>query len=240
MKGPLVTSPSHLSDNLELLAHETSLLLQTAGTLDDHSVRAGSLCEGWTRAHVLSHLARNADALANLVSWASTGIPVAMYASPESREADIQDGSTREASEILTDLTESAARFASAARGLAGPPEDVEVEMRHGRRVPGGVLPTLRLQEVVFHHADLDAGYTFADTDPGFVRRAIGNAAERMRAGSPGLSVLLVGDDAQSWKLAEGTQHVTGTNAALLSWLARGNAGGVTSEQPLPQLPAWG
>ena len=235
-----MTSPAHLSDNLELLAHETSLLLQTAGTLDDQAIRADSLCQGWTRAHVLSHIARNADALANLVSWAITGIPVAMYASPESREADIQEGSTRGAREILTDLSESAARFASAAPRLAGPPEQVEVEMRHGRTVPGSRLPTLRLMEVVFHHADLDAGYTFADADPGFVRRAIGNAAERMRSGSPGLSVLLVGDDAQSWKLGEGAQEVAGTNAALLSWLARGHDGGVTSEQPLPQLPAWG
>ncbi len=235
-----MTSPSHLSDNLELLAHETGLLLRTAGTLDDETIRADSLCEGWTRAHVLSHLARNADGLANLVSWAVTGIPAAMYASPESREADIQHGSTRSALEMLTDLTESAARFASVAPGLAGPPEQVQVAMRTGRTVPGGRLPTLRLLEVVFHHVDLDAGYTFADTDPGFVRRAIGSAAERMSSGSPGLSVLLRGDDGQSWKLAEGSQGVAGTNAALLSWLARGNAGGVTSEQPLPQLPAWG
>ena len=61
-----------------------------------------------------------------------------------------------------------------------------------------------------------------------------------MRSASPGLDVLLRGDDAQSWKLGEGAQEVTGTNAALLSWLARGNDGGVTSEQPLPRMPAWG
>jgi maleylpyruvate isomerase len=58
-----MSTSSHLSDNLTLLAHETGLLIRTAAGLDDGTVRAPSLCEGWTRAHVLSHIARNADAL---------------------------------------------------------------------------------------------------------------------------------------------------------------------------------
>ena len=231
---------SHLSDNLALLAHETALLVGTASSLDDRSIRAPSLCQGWTRAHVLSHLARNADGLGNLVSWAITGTPVAMYESPEARDADISAGSTRGAQEILTDLTESAARFASAATGLAGPPEQAEVEMRTGRRVLGGQLPTLRLLEVVFHHVDLFAGYTFADADPGFVRRAIDNAVGRMKVSSQEPDVLLSSDVGDTWSLGEGTQEITGTNAALLLWLTRGDGTGVSSQGALPELPAWG
>jgi maleylpyruvate isomerase len=231
---------SHLSDNLALLAHETSLLVGTASGLDDRSIRAPSLCEGWRRAHVLSHLARNADGLTNLVSWAVTGTPLAMYESPQARDADIAAGSTRGAGEILTDITGSAQRFAAAAAGLAGPPEQVEVEMRTGRRVLGGQLPTLRLLEVVFHHVDLDSGYTFADADPGFVRRAIANAVRRMSSGSKPPSVLLRGDGGDTWSLADGAQEVTGTNAAILLWLARGDGGGVSGKEDLPVLPAWG
>ncbi|MBE3073995.1 MAG: maleylpyruvate isomerase family mycothiol-dependent enzyme, partial [Actinobacteria bacterium] len=118
-----MNTSSHLSDNLALLAHETSLLMRTAAGLDDESVQVASLCEGWTRAHVLSHIARNADALGNLVSWAITGTPRAMYDSPEARDADIAAGSTRGVQEIFTDLEDSAARFATAATGLAGAPE---------------------------------------------------------------------------------------------------------------------
>ena len=235
-----MTATSHLSDNLALLTHETSLLVETAARFDDRTIRAPSLCEGWRRAHVLSHLARNADGLGNLVSWAVTGTPVAMYESPQARDADIAAGSTRSAREILIDLTESAARFGSAAPGLAGPPERVEVEMRTGRRVLGGQLPTLRLLEVVFHHVDLNAGYTFADTDPGFVRRAIGNAVGRMNGGSQVPSVRLSSDNGDTWSLGEGAQEVTGTNAALLLWLARGDGAGVSSKEELPALPAWG
>jgi len=231
---------SHLSDNLALLAHETALLVGTASSLDDRSIRAPSLCQGWRRAHVLSHLARNADGLGNLVSWAITGTPVAMYESPEARDADITAGSTRGAQEILTDLTESAERFASAAPGLAGPPEQAEVEMRTGRRVLGGQLPTLRLLEVVFHHVDLFAGYTFADADPGFVRRAIDNAVGRMKVSSQEPDVLLSSDGGDTWSLGEGTQEITGTNAALLLWLTRGDGSGVSSQGALPELPAWG
>jgi len=235
-----VTASSHLLDNLRLLAHETSLLVATAATFDDQSIQAASRCQGWTRAHVLSHIARNADALGKLVSWAITGTPVAMYESPQARDADIEAGSGRRAQEIFTDVEESAARFAAAATGLAGPPEQVEVEMREGRRVLGGQLPTLRLLEVVIHHVDLNAGYTFADADPGFVRRAISNAVQRMSRSGQVPAVTLHSDTGDTWSMAEGTQEVTGTNAAILLWLARGDGTGVRSRQALPELPAWG
>ena len=235
-----MTGSSHLSDNLALLAHETALLVATATGLNDETLRAASRCQGWTRGHVLSHIARNADALGNLVSWAITGMPVAMYSSAHAREADIDAGSTRSAKEILTDLSESAARFASAARGLAGPPEHFEVEMRAGRRVLGGQLPTLRLLEVVFHHVDLDAGYTFANADPGFVRRAIANAVQRMSTRDRVPAVSLRGDNDDTWTMGAGTQEVTGTNAELLLWLGRGDDAGVSSDDALPELPAWG
>jgi maleylpyruvate isomerase len=236
-----MSGSSHLSDNLGLLAHETGLLLASAGSLDDESIRAASLCQGWSRAHVLTHLARNADALGNLVSWAVTGTPKAMYASEDARDGEIESGSTRSAPEIVADLEEATARFASAAAGLTGSPEDVKVEMRAGRTVRGGQLPTLRLLEVVFHHVDLDAGYTFADADPGFVSRAISNAVDRFRTrGGPLPSLTLHGDDDKSWSLGEGAQDVYGTNAALLLWLARGLDSGVSSKTALPTMPAWG
>ena len=112
--------------------------------------------------------------------------------------------------------------------------------MRGGRVVRGAQLPTLRLMEVVFHHVDLDAGYTFADADPGFVKRAITIAVERFRTRGEELSIALHGDEDGTWTLGDGAQHVSGTNAALLTWLARGQGHGLTSAAPLPVLPSWG
>lgn len=235
-----MNTSSHLSENLALLAHETTALVRTASGLDDDTLRGASLCEGWTRGHVLTHIARNADALGNLVSWAITGSPRAMYASPEARDADISIGSSRGAQVILSDLEDSAARFADAATGLSGAPEQVEVEMRHGRMVLGSQLPSLRLMEVVIHHVDLDAGYTFADSDPGFVRRAVANSVERMKASGQAPSVTLRSDEGDSWTIGDGSQVVTGRHAALLSWLTRGRVAGLSSDAPLPALPSWG
>jgi len=235
-----MNTSSHLSENLALLAHETTALVRTASGLDDDALRGASLCEGWTHGHVLTHIARNADALGNLVSWAITGSPRAMYASPEARDEDISIGSSRGAQVILSDLEDSAARFADAAAGLSGAPEQVEVEMRHGRKVLGSQLPSLRLMEVVIHHGDLDAGYTFADSDPGFVRRAVANSVERMKAGGQAPSVTLRSDEGDIWTIGDGSQVVTGCNAALLSWLTRGRGAGLSSDAPLPVMPSWG
>ena len=231
---------SHLADNLELLRVETARLLRTAAGLDEVSVREPSLCAGWSRAHVLSHIARNADGLGHLVHWAVTGEPTPMYASPQARDADIEDGSRRSLSEILADLEVSAGRFAGAAPALAGAPEEAEVEMRGGVRVRGGALPTLRLREVVFHHVDLDAGYGFADADPGFVHRSLDNAVERLRASGSGLGLELGSEEGETWTVGDGGQRIRGTRAALLTWLARGVDLGLVSDRPVPAPPSWG
>ena len=52
------------ADPLVLIAEvdrATARLLATARTLDDDAVRAPSPLPGWTRGHVLTHVARNAD-----------------------------------------------------------------------------------------------------------------------------------------------------------------------------------
>src|SRR5947209_4673969 len=55
--------------------HEsTDRLLVSLDKLDDDAVGEPSLLPGWTRGHVLAHLARNADALVNLLTWARTGV----------------------------------------------------------------------------------------------------------------------------------------------------------------------
>jgi maleylpyruvate isomerase len=233
-------STSHLLDNLELMQAETLALLSTAATLDDASITAPSLCEGWTRAHVVTHIARNADAICNLVHWATTGEPTPMYASPESRDADIAEGARRPAADQVADLVTSAARLAEMAPSLAGAPEDREVEMRGGRVVPGRDLPTLRLREVVFHHVDLDLGYTFADADAGFVERTLRRAVATLADSPAAPSLRLRSEEGDVWSVGDGATYVTGTRAGLLLWLARGRPDGVSSDGSLPPVPPWG
>src|SRR4029077_20917204 len=77
------------------IGEATDRLLASAGALTDTGVREPSLLPGWTRGHVLTHIARNADGLGNLLRWARTGITTPMYASREARRAGIGAGGRR-------------------------------------------------------------------------------------------------------------------------------------------------
>ncbi len=59
----------------------TSRLLRTAASFDAADLAAASLLPGWTRGHVLAHVARNADGFVNLLTAARTGEALPMYAS---------------------------------------------------------------------------------------------------------------------------------------------------------------
>ncbi|HZC40516.1 MAG TPA: maleylpyruvate isomerase N-terminal domain-containing protein, partial [Streptosporangiaceae bacterium] len=79
-----------ISSELAGIQHATGRLLDTIAGLTEAQARAPSLLPGWTRAHVLTHIARNADGLANLLRWARTGTQTPMYASAGARDADIE------------------------------------------------------------------------------------------------------------------------------------------------------
>src|SRR5215470_2987098 len=125
---------NEVNHSLDRLAAATDRVLATATALSDAEAREPSLLPGWSRGHVLTHVARNADGLGNLLQWARTGVETPMYASAESRSADIEAGAGRPAADLATDVRESAAAFAAEAasmpedawagqvRALSGPP----------------------------------------------------------------------------------------------------------------------
>ena len=226
-------------DVIDLVDSRIRELLLDLDGLDDSDMRAPSLLPGWTRGHVITHLARNADALVRLLTWARTGEETEMYASPEQRAADIEDGASRTAEALLDDLTEASLRWVVAARGL---PEDAwssVVTARAGRRVPGSWLPVMRATEVVLHHYDLDLGYTPDRWPPGWVSLVMHDACRDLseRAGEPLAlravdSGLGVGDG--------GGRTVSGTQADLLAWVVRRVVGpSLTTTGDLPELAPW-
>src|ERR1700722_12377718 len=64
------TTKRELSDQVDAA---TQRLLDDARTLSEADLRAASLLPGWTRAHVLAHVARGADAMRNLLIGARSG-----------------------------------------------------------------------------------------------------------------------------------------------------------------------
>lgn len=145
---------------LAALTESTAHLIISAEGLDDEAVREPSLLPDWTRAHVLTHAARNADALRNLLTWAATGERADMYPSLTLRDQAIQDGARRTAAELAADLREACEKFAETAARLDPEHWAATVYRRKGGPQQASRIPWWRLEEVLIHHSDLDAGFT--------------------------------------------------------------------------------
>jgi maleylpyruvate isomerase len=225
----------------------TQRLVRTAEQLDDDTVRWPSLCEGWTRAHVLTHVARGADALTNLLTWASTGTETPMYESAEARVADIEAGALRRLEELLTDVRESAARFGSAISQV--PEEGWEFQVRTGPAAAGSPVPArravwLRLRELELHHVDLAAGYSPQDWPPQFVARALRESLRAVGRGGEVPSFTAVVDGRPERVGSGGGATVRGPAPAVLAWLTGRSTGVDLQVEPdgaLPDIPpaAW-
>jgi maleylpyruvate isomerase len=235
--------------DLDLIARETDRLLESAHVLADQDVRQPSRCPGWSRAHVLTHIARNADGLRNVLLAAMNGGDGAFYESQAARNADIEAGSGRTAAELEADLETSADRLLEALAETPVEALDVRVprlkvndDPDHQFTIPARKVTDLRLREVVYHHIDLDTGYSFAMATPSWVVREIAESARRFTDGPP---VLVDAGEAGSWRYgpAEGEAvRVTGSPAELLGWITgrEGGAGLTSSSGELPDLGPWG
>lgn len=238
-----MTLPQYLSVDRALarLDEADTALAATMAKLDEDSLRGPSLLPGWTRAHVLAHVARNADALQHLLGWACTGREVPAYASAEQREADIEAGAKGSLGRLRADVTTSSAAFRQRAEHLRGRTDLVDVRTGSTKvLMAGNQVPWIRLREVTIHHVDLDLGFTFKDSATEVVHAAIVEAADRLngRVGCP--PVTLLPSDGRKVNLGTGGQAVHGTTGRILLWLTRGIDRGLESSKPLPTLPSFG
>lgn len=119
-----------------------------------------SLLPGWTRGHVLTHIARNADSFVRVLTAADRGEEVTQYAGGiQQRNADIADGAGRDWSTLVHDIRSSAAALDSVIATQAR--WDLTLARPGGERVAHTELPTFRWREVLVHHADIgDPGFT--------------------------------------------------------------------------------
>jgi len=226
----------------------TERLVRTAEQLDATAMREPSRCTGWTRAHVLSHVARNADGLRNLLTWAATGVDTPMYASPQARHDDIYAGAGRPAAEQVTDVEDSAARFAQAATDVPEANWSNIVELRGGLHIPAWEIFIRRLNEVEIHHVDLDAGYTPAHWPAEWVSRALADIVDGLADRKEFPKLVLQAEDTDRELLVRpqvsgAAITVAGPEPALMAWLIGRSAGDGLAVEPhgtaLPALPKW-
>jgi len=116
----IVTGPS--ADVLAWWRDGERTLHTAVEALPDPDLAGPSLLPGWSRQTLLAHLARNADALVNLLTWARTGVETPMYASAGARDEEIAETAARPASEVRAEFAGSQAGSPPPSRNCPTPP----------------------------------------------------------------------------------------------------------------------
>jgi maleylpyruvate isomerase len=174
-----------VSDELDAA---TQRLIDEARIITGPDLRAPSLLPGWSRAHVLAHLARGADAMRNLLIGARAGQDRPAYASPTARAADIDRSAAAGAKELLEDLADSAMALRTVARQLPDEAWRYQLHVLDGPRFPASQLLTRRLAEVELHHCDLGIGYGHDRWSSVFAAMELGEPMRSQRAERLGYS----------------------------------------------------
>lgn len=225
------------------VARSDERLLATARNLD---VSAPSLLPGWTGGHVITHIARNADGYANLLTWALTGVETPMYSSAEGRNSDIEAGAGRPRDLLLEDLEASAARFQAAVDAMTPAAWGATVFPLSGRRMTPQQVVWGRWREIEVHHVDLNGSYRPADWPEAFTLHLLREITADFASWDGGLTASA---DDLAFKAEIGTSEpaagaasapitVRGPARAIAAWLIGRSTGDALRTEPVGQLPA--
>lgn len=163
-----MTQSRTFADGRRWMVEGTRLFLDAVAGLGEAGFAEPSVLPGWSRRHVVAHVAANADAIGNLVHWAATGVETPMYRSPEERAAGIAKGDTLSVGALDSWAHTSAEVLDEAMSRLTEQQWQREVVTAQGRTVPATETPWMRAREVCVHAVDLGRGVTFADLPDDF------------------------------------------------------------------------
>lgn len=145
-------------------ADATQRLLGHTISISDDQWREPSLLPGWSRAHVATHLARNADHLRAVIDAAVAGKEKPAAPPVEQRRAALERGADRDGLALQIDLDTSAGALQASLDGVTDWTVPVVLH-----RAPHelAAVPLARLHEVCVHTIDLDCHFTADAIDPG-------------------------------------------------------------------------
>ena len=213
--------------------------LAVAGAIDrltDDDLAAASKLPDWSRAHVVAHLARNADALINLLTWARTGIETPMYPSREVRNAGIAATAALPPAELRSDYVAACARLGQAIETMPADAWTAEIRNNQGAPMAASTVPWMRAKEVWVHGTDLGADLTFDDAPADFCAALVDDVLGLFAARDRTPDVTIVATDVdRTWGYGE--TRISGPVAAVAAWLTRGAASGLSGA--VPSAPTW-
>jgi maleylpyruvate isomerase len=228
---------------LPWLRQGTELLLETVASVDDDQLREPSALTDWTRAHLVAHLARNAEALARLTHWASTGEETPMYPDPEARNLDIERTAGNPAAVLRAELVATAADLDKRLSVMDDDAWSAPVRTAQGRPIPGREIPWMRIREVWLHAVDLDTGVRTTDFPAALTEAFLDDVAGVVGAKPDCPSLVLRSTDSdRTWPLGwdQERSEVSGPTAELLAWVSGRPAEGLAAAGgALPALPPW-
>jgi maleylpyruvate isomerase len=205
--------PDDLSRRLDEVRWSTERLLAALRDppRDEAHLRQPSLLPGWSRAHVLGHLARNADGLVRTLEGTRRGERVPMYVSDADRAADIEATAKLGPAELVDEVAASAERLERTWSQMTPADWASDAVTRSGAR-PARRLIGARWREVEIHRVDLDEGYGPGDWPASFVAPLLPSLLDPERLGPrlpPGLTVEVVNTDSgQRWSVFGGPAGV--------------------------------
>ncbi|WP_055709326.1 maleylpyruvate isomerase family mycothiol-dependent enzyme, partial [Streptomyces puniciscabiei] len=226
-------------EHVEDVVRSGDRLVRAASGLSDAGLRAPSGLPGWTRGHVLAHVAHSVDAYVWLLRLAHTGREPGPRADAATLSAAIERDAALSAERLATRLCESLDRFAAQARALPAPAWDRPVPALAGWRHPAWYLLLRCLRELETHHLDLGVGHGTARWPDTYVSWALDDTLTTLRTqGFPLASVTAV-DLGRRWSMAAEGPSVAGAGHQVLGWLSgRTPADVLTVDGPAPALPA--
>jgi maleylpyruvate isomerase len=192
---------------------------------------------GWTRAHVVAHLALHALGTSRALTGLAHGHPVPVYDSQERRDSDIELTARLPVDELRELSFDACGRFRDACAAIreSDATWDALVE-----RTPRGEVFTaeevvdMRWREVEIHHVDLGVGYSPTDWPPAFTSYIFG-----VVTWDRGTTADLLLDTPEGpVTIGEGSATVRGPRSGLAYWML-GRESGHGIEGDLPTLGPW-
>ena len=207
------------------------------GRLVEEDYDGPSLLPGWDRRHVLAHLARNADAMVNLLTWARTGVETPAYPSDEARDAGIAETAQQEPKELEADVLGGIARLAAAVKEMPPHAWAVQLRARQGHAISAADVVWMRTREAYVHSVDLNSGVLFSDV-PADVLASIVDDVFRTWDRTDRVPDVVVFAGDREW--GTGSVAVSGPMPDVAAWLTgRSEGDNLRADGDIPTVPAW-
>ncbi|MBZ8176636.1 maleylpyruvate isomerase family mycothiol-dependent enzyme [Corynebacterium sp. 3HC-13] len=235
-----------LSEQLTLTRQGTAHYSGQIAQLSSEDFDEPTLLPGWSRKHLIAHVAYNAAALCNLMHWAETGERTPMYSSPEARLREIEFGATLDPDPLRNLHAHTVARLDAAWQEATSEAWQYQVETAQGRSVPASETLWMRTREVWIHAVDLGLKASFEEIPSIILKSLLEDITSKWRSSGVGVGLTLV-DPADQLEVTvlssseEPETIISGGLSGLVRWASGRGAEGVTAldRESVPSPPRW-